>query len=80
MVIKRWQKKHFIEKELRNLNIRKGAPDTTEWCFDLFKKFPFLKKIVKMKSFHFAMMLPNLALFTLFLAVGILAALLEVKI
>jgi polyferredoxin len=38
---------------------------------DLLEKFPTLKKIVKMRSFQFLVLLPNLALFLLFLLTGI---------
>lgn len=38
---------------------------------DLFAKFPFLKRLVKMRSFQFLVILPNFVLFFLFILNGI---------
>lgn len=38
---------------------------------DLFEKFPLLKKIVKLRSFQFSLILPNLAVFYLIIIAGL---------
>jgi hypothetical protein len=41
------------------------------WRFDVFARFPWLKKLVRMRSFQFLLILPNLILFYLFLIAGL---------
>ncbi len=41
------------------------------WRIDLFTKFPWLKRFVQLRSFQFLLVLPNLALFYIFLLTGI---------
>ncbi len=50
------------------------APETQPkppWRVDLFAKFPWLKRLVKMRSFQFLVILPNLVMFHLFLIAGL---------
>lgn len=46
-------------------------PKPEGWRIDLLKKFPLLKWLVKQRWFQFAVILPNLLLFLLFLAAGV---------
>lgn len=46
-------------------------PPVEGWRIDLLKTFPWLKWLVKQRSFQFALILPNLFLFLVFLAAGI---------
>ncbi len=46
-------------------------PPPEGWRFDLLKAFPPLKWLVKQRWFQFALILPNLFLFLVFLAAGI---------
>ncbi|MBI1747513.1 MAG: 4Fe-4S binding protein [Acidobacteria bacterium] len=46
------------------------APSRT-WRVNLFEKFPWLKRVVKARSFQFSMILPNLLLFYLFILAGL---------
>ena len=41
------------------------------WRFDLFARFPWLKRLVKMRSFQFLLILPNLVFFYFFLITGL---------
>ena len=42
------------------------------WRFDVFARLPWLKRLVKMRSFQFLVILPNLFMFYLFLLAGTL--------
>ncbi len=41
------------------------------WRFDVFARLPWLKRLVRMRSFQFLVILPNLVLFYLFLIAGL---------
>jgi ferredoxin len=41
------------------------------WRFDVFARLPWLKRLVRMRSFQFLVILPNLILFYLFLIAGL---------
>src|SRR5712692_788225 len=41
------------------------------WRYDVFARLPWMKKLVRMRSFQFLVILPNLLLFYLFLIAGI---------
>lgn len=41
------------------------------WRIDLFEKIPFLKRVVRMRSFQFILMVPNLAFFILFIVAAL---------
>ncbi len=41
------------------------------WRFDVFGRWPWLKRLVRMRSFQFLLILPNLALFYFFLITGL---------
>lgn len=60
-----------IEEEVKINNDSKVDTDTVGLRIDLFKKIPFLKRIARMRSFQFTVMLPGLALFILFIAAGL---------
>ena len=40
------------------------------WRFDVFGRWPWLKRLVRMRSFQFLVILPNLFMFYLFLIAG----------
>jgi hypothetical protein len=42
-------------------------PEDRAWRFDVFARWPFLKRLVQMRSFQFLLILPNLLLFYFFL-------------
>ena len=55
---------------------REGPRDSLEqrekpWRIDLFAKIPWLKKLVKLRSFQFLLIFPTLILFVFFLLAGI---------
>lgn len=41
------------------------------WRFDIFGRWPWLKRLVRLRSFQFFLILPNLALFYFFLITGL---------
>ncbi|MEE8606431.1 MAG: 4Fe-4S binding protein, partial [Nitrospiraceae bacterium] len=41
------------------------------WRFDLFRRWPWLKRLVRMRSFQYLLLLPNLFMFYLFLIAGL---------
>lgn len=41
------------------------------WRFDLFRRWPWLKRLVRMRSFQYFLLLPNLFMFYLFLIAGL---------
>jgi hypothetical protein len=41
------------------------------WRFDVFAQFPWMKRLVRMRSFQFLVVVPNLLLFYLFLISGV---------
>lgn len=41
------------------------------WRFDVFARWPWLKQLVRMRSFQFLVVLPNLCMFYLFLIAGL---------
>ncbi len=41
------------------------------WRFDVFARWPWLKRLVRMRSFQFLLILPNLFMFYLFLIAGL---------
>jgi ferredoxin len=43
------------------------AVEERPWRFDVFARFPWLKRLVKMRSFQFLLILPNLFMFYLFI-------------
>ncbi len=64
--------RHYVRDIIRKISLKEpGGPWDQPMRIDLFRKFPFLKRLVKMRSFQLAVVLPNLALFSLFLVAGI---------
>jgi hypothetical protein len=53
---------------------RTTQPEPAEensWRFDVFGRWPLLKRLVRMRGFQFVLILPNLALFYFFLITGL---------
>ncbi|MFQ6097875.1 MAG: 4Fe-4S binding protein [Armatimonadota bacterium] len=48
-----------------------AAEQPRSWRIDLFAKFPWLERFVRLRAFQFLVILPNLALFYVFLLAGI---------
>ena len=41
------------------------------WRFDVFRRWPWLKRLVRMRSFQYMLLLPNIFMFYLFLIAGV---------
>ena len=48
----------------------KAAAESKSWRFDVFARWPWLKRLVRMRSFQFLLILPNLIFFYFFLLTG----------
>jgi ferredoxin len=57
-------------KPIREMTVPVEGP-ARPWRFDLFAHWPWLKRLVRMRSFQFLAILPNLFLFYLFLIAGV---------
>jgi hypothetical protein len=47
------------------------VPEDSLWRFDVFGRWPWLKRLVRMRSFQYLVMIPNLFMFYLFLIAGL---------
>jgi ferredoxin len=49
------------------LMLQQAVAEDSSWRFDIFARWPLLKRVARLRSFQFVLMLPNLVLFYFFL-------------